>query len=400
MLANKKTLNKSIASALLLSTLTPVAGQAFADAGSAKIDFRLRHESVSQDNALKDADALTLRTTLTYTTPSVGNFSGVVEFEDSRVVFGIDDYNNTLGMNTDYSVIADPETTELDQGFVQYKNDGFTAKLGRQVITLDNHRFVGHVGWRQDKQTFDAATLVYGGIDKLTMHYSYITKRNRIFADQKDQDSKDHLFNVGYKTSLGTLTGYGYLLDEDEGMTKTYDTWGVRFAGKSDGDSLAFLYTGEYATQSAEINGNDFDADYYLLEGGVVFSGITAKLGYEVLGSDDGAFGFSTPLATLHKFNGWTDQFLGTPAQGLEDAYISLSGKVFSGKWLVAYHDFSADDGTADIDDFGSEWDAQFTIGFAKHYSAGVKVGLYQEGDNATGKVDTDKVWFWLGAKF
>ncbi|QDP00140.1 alginate export family protein [Thalassotalea sp. PS06] len=400
MLANKKTLNKSIVSALLLTTLTPVAGQAFADAGSAKIDFRLRHESVSQDNALKDADALTLRTTLTYTTPSVGNFSGVVEFEDSRVVFGIDDYNNTLGMNTDYSVIADPETTELDQGFVQYKNDGITAKLGRQVITLDNHRFVGHVGWRQDKQTFDAATLVYGGIDKLTMQYSYITKRNRIFADQRDLDSKDHLFNVGYKTSLGTLTGYGYLLDEDEGMTKTYDTWGARFAGKSDGDSLAFVYTGEYATQSAEINGNDFDADYYLLEGGVVFSGVTAKLGYEVLGSDDGAFGFSTPLATLHKFNGWTDQFLGTPAQGLEDAYISLSGQVFSGNWLVAYHDFSADDGTAEIDDFGSEWDAQFTIGFAKHYSAGVKVGLYQEGDNATGKVDTDKVWFWLGAKF
>ncbi|WP_394173509.1 alginate export family protein [Thalassotalea litorea] len=400
MLTTKKIVSQAISSALLVSVLAPVTASAFADAGSAKVDFRLRHESVSQDNALKDADALTLRTTLTYTTPSVGNFSGVVEFEDSRVVFGMDDYNNTLGMNTDYSVIADPETTELDQGFVQYSNAGFNAKVGRQVITLDNHRFVGHVGWRQDKQTFDAATLAYSGIDDLTMQYSYITQRNRIFAEQRDLDSKDHLINVGYKTSIGTLTGYGYLLDEDEGITKTYDTWGIRFAGKSSGEALSFLYTGEYATQSTEINGADFDADYFLIEGGVVFSGITAKVGYEVLGSDNGAYGFSTPLATLHKFNGWTDQFLGTPAQGLEDAYIALSGKVLSGNWLVAYHDFSADDGTDLIDDFGSEWDAQYTVAFAKHYSAGVKVGLYQEGDNATGKVDTDKVWFWLGAKF
>ena len=115
------------------------------------LDLNLRYEAVDQDNALKDASALTLRTRLTHTTASYNGFTGVVEFEDSRQVFGADSYNDATGNNTQYSVVADPETTEVDQAYVQYKQGKVTAKIGRQVITLDNHRYVGHVGWRQDR---------------------------------------------------------------------------------------------------------------------------------------------------------------------------------------------------------------------------------------------------------
>src|SRR5690606_5866371 len=44
--------------------------------------------------------------------------------------------------------------------------------------------------------------------------------------------------------------------------------------------------------------------------------------GIEVL-EGDGAKGFTTPLATLHKFQGWTDKFLTTPVDGIEDTYIN-----------------------------------------------------------------------------
>ena len=89
--------------------------------GKTSVDLNLRYETVDQDNALKEAKALTLRTRLTYATGSVAGFSSLVEFEDSRTVLGLDDYNNTLGKNTAYSVIADPETTELDQFLLQYQ---------------------------------------------------------------------------------------------------------------------------------------------------------------------------------------------------------------------------------------------------------------------------------------
>ena len=277
-------------------------------------DLRLRYETVSQDNALPDADALTLRTRLGYKTASYEGFSALIEAEN--VIEIIDDFSvPPAGIRAgQYSIIADPEGTELDQAFVQYKANGLNIKVGRQVLTLDGHRFVGHVGWRQDRQTFDGAVLNYTPNDKLTINASYIAKRNRIFSDEADIDSRDTLLNSSYTTAYGKFVAYAYLLEMDVESNNSLDTYGVSFTGAKKSGDTNFLYVAEYATQ--EIN-DAFDTDYMLLEGGIVFNGITIKLGYEVLGSDDGQRGFATPLATLHKFNGWSDQFLGTPDQGL-----------------------------------------------------------------------------------
>lgn len=367
--------------------------------GSANVDLNLRYESVDQDNALENADALTLRTRLTLATAAYNGFTALVEFEDSRSVAGVNDYNDTNGNNADYSVIADPETTELDQAFLQYKYDGFTAKAGRQVIAIDNQRFIGPVGWRQDRQTFDAVTMQYAA-DALTLDYGYLYKRNRIFAEVKDIDAKDHIINASYNLALGKLSAYGYLLEEDTNVDNGIDTYGVRFAGAKDIDNIKLLYTAEYATQDADTATTSYSADYLLGELGVVFSGLTVKLSYEVLGSDDGAYGFATPLATLHSFNGWSDQFLATPAQGLVDTYVSIGGSVVGGSWALMYHDFTADESSATVDDLGDEIDAVFTLPIDKNYTIGVKYAVYSAGDTGAGKVDTDKVWLWANAKF
>ncbi len=370
--------------------------------GKAYADFRLRYEFVDQDNALDNAKGMTLRSRLGYKTGEVSGFSAGIEFEDSRTVLGVDDYNDTNGHNAgENSVIADPETTELDQAYIQYKNDLVTAKAGRQVITMDNHRFVGHVGWRQDRQTFDGYSLKVTPMNNLSLDYAYLEQRNRIFGEEKDIDSKDHLLNASYKTPFGKLTGYAYLLEEDTAAETSYDTYGVRFSGKADVNSdLKALYTLEYATQDAESSGADADADYMNLEAGAVFKGVTAKLGYEVLGSDDGDYGFSTPLATLHKFNGWSDQFLATPDEGLVDMSLTVSGKLAGLKLAAAYHEFEADDASSTVDDLGSELDLLVSKKFTDNYSGGVKYAMYSAGDDGAGKVDTDKAWLWVSAKF
>ncbi|GIU50128.1 alginate export family protein [Shewanella sp. KT0246] len=368
--------------------------------GKVNLDMNLRYEMVEQDNALKDADAFTLRTRLTYATADYYGFSSLVEFEDSRVVAGVDDYNDTLGKNPDYSVIADPETTELDQLFLKYNFKGFSVKGGRQVITFDNQRFVGHVGWRQDRQTFDGVMLEYQFNDVFKIDYGYITQRNRIFAEEKDVDSKDNLINASLKTGFGTLSGYGYLLEVDNDIENGLDTYGLRFAGSTDIADIKVLYSAEYATQDSDNADQSYSADYMSLEGGIGLSAVTFKVGYELLGSDDGDYGFSTPLATLHGFNGWTDQFLTTPSQGLADLYASIGGKVLGGKWAVAYHEFDADESSDNVDDLGSEVNAVFSVPVYDHYTLGVKYASYSAGDVAAGKVDTDKVWLWANAKF
>lgn len=370
--------------------------------GKAYGDLRLRYESVEQDNTLKDASALTLRTRFGYTTGELSGLSAGIEFEDSRTVLGIDEYNDTQGKNAGvYSVVADPETTELDQGYLKYKRGVVTATLGRQVITLDNQRFVGDVGWRQDRQTFDALRVQAALSESVSGEYAYLSKRNRIFGEQADIDAKDHLLNISLATGVGKLSTYAYFLEVDQATDNGLDTFGVRFAGKQvASEELEILYSAEIATQESEVGSTKYDADYLALEIGGAFSGVTAKLGYEQLGSDGGAYGFSTPLATLHKFNGWTDQFLNTPNQGLVDTYISLSGKAAGLNLAAIFHDFSADESTPGVDDLGSELDLLVTKKFNANYSAGFKYGMYSAGDSGAGKVDTDKAWLWLAAKF
>ncbi|MCX4187539.1 hypothetical protein OMP95_06750, partial [Methylophaga sp. OBS4] len=70
--------------------------------GKVSFSARLRYESVEQDNALKDADALTLRTTLGYKTGAFHGFSGFVEFEDVSDI-GSANFNSTTNGEADHS---------------------------------------------------------------------------------------------------------------------------------------------------------------------------------------------------------------------------------------------------------------------------------------------------------
>ena len=350
-------------------------------------DFRLRYEDVEAgDNS---SDGLTLRSRLGFKSDKLNGFSATLELEDVRNVLAIDDEGN---------LIPDPQVTEIDQGFIQYQADDYTAKLGRQVIALDGQRFVGHVGWRQDRQTFDAFRAQLSPIDKLTVDISYIYKRNRIFAEDKDADASDVLLNSAYSTPLGKVVGYAYLLDDDELDTQS-DTYGLSLAGASAGE-LAFSYLLEFASQSIALGAADYDTEYRLIELGARFSAYTAKLGYEVLGSDDGEASFTTPLATLHKFNGWNDIFLGgtfnptAMPNGLEDSYVSLATTVSGAAVVAVFHDYSSDNGSSD---YGTEAGLLVSRSYKNGVSVGMKYSTYKADDFAA---DSDKLWLWSGYKF
>ncbi len=124
--------------------------------GTGSASLRYRYEVVDQQNIAEDAEASTVRTRVGYKTGEVAGLTGYVEFEDVRVV-GTERYNSTMNGLGIYPVVVDVESTELNQGFLSY-NAGAetTVKAGRQRIILDNARFVGNVGWRQNEQTFDA----------------------------------------------------------------------------------------------------------------------------------------------------------------------------------------------------------------------------------------------------
>ena len=351
-------------------------------AGTPSLDMRLRYETVD-DGVNKDAKAGTLRTRLGYRTGDYRHFFVFGEYEDVRAIAGLDDY---APARSGYASVADPEVTQLNQALIGYRGISDTLlKLGRQRLILDNARFVGNVGWRQNEQTFEAVSLVNRSLPHTTLSYAYLDAVKGILK-KFDAKVSDHLLNARYNgIEALTITAYAYLLEDDASNAEN-DTYGLRLKGDRNlAEDTRLLYTVEFARQRTHDN----DANYAFAEAGVQYRKLTARLGYEVLGSDGGAYGFQTPLATKHAFNGWADLFLTTPDDGLRDLMFSLTGGAGGIKLLGIYHDFSADQGSGD---YGSEIDLLAARKFAGHYQLGIKYARYRADD---WKTDTDKLWLW-----
>lgn len=353
---------------ILLAAATPaVAGESFKKAitdGKFNVDVRYRYERVDQQFFANNANASTARLRLGYATGEYHGFSVLIEFAGLTTV-GADNYNSTANGKTDYPVVADPDDQEFNQGYLAYSAPVETKLiLGRQRINRINQRFIGAVSFRQLEQTFDAFAATGKPADGWSFFAGYLDNANRIFGEHNPDQTRAELnlsapvFDASYETSAGTLTAYAYFLDiEDLPMTSN-KSLGLRFAGERDvGERYVVHYAAEYADQSDYADApSTVDASYHLLEAGFGWKQAVVKLGYESLG--DGTWAFQTPLATLHKFNGWADRFLETPLTGLEDLYLFASGDVGKYKLIGAYHEFSSDSGGLD---YGTEFDFALT---------------------------------------
>ena len=379
--------------------------------GKPILDARYRFENVDQNNDLRDANAQTLRTRAGFQSGKWYGLSGLLEVDNvSRI--GDDAYNSTRNGQKEYAVVADPDGTEVNQALLRYDHKLGSAVLGRQRINLDNQRFIGSVAWRQNEQTFDGALTQLKPLDGLTLSYAYLDQVNTVFGPDNGRydnltnpaniDGHSHLINAQYVFMPQlTATAYSYLLDLDniavaltaaEG-TLSSQTSGLRLNGVVAGVSYAL----EYAQQKDYgDNPLELDSEYYLAELGYTLKGVQLKAGYEVLGGDNGSGNraFQTPLATKHAFQGWADQVLTTPADGIEDAYVGVTAPLLGGTLQAWYHDFSTEQGS---DEYGNEIDLSYA-----HPIPGVKglVGLLKyatyDSDDKARTVDTDKVWLQL----
>lgn len=362
-----------------------------------KLDLRYRLEGVSDDNVPdKDALASTLRTSLKLTTAPYRHFQLVIEAENVAAV-GNDRLFRNLGAGsasngvTDRPVVADADSTELNQAYLRFDHGQTRVTLGRQEINLGDQRFVGAVGWRQNHQSFDALSVAGEASDRVSWSYSLLGRVHRIFGGSQGMTS--HLANAKFDAGkAGALTAYAYLLDYDDGSAGlSTSTFGAELAGSHKlSDSRKLLYEIELASQQDFAdNPNAIDAGYANLMAGYAAGKWTSKIGWESLegSAEDGQF--RTPLATLHKFNGWADKFLGTPSDGLEDISLSLGWKGSRRSAAMVFHDFAANEGSAD---YGQELDFLLTCATKAGPLIGIKVALYDADELAA---DTEKLMIW-----
>ncbi|MEQ1890148.1 MAG: hypothetical protein ABL951_13370 [Alphaproteobacteria bacterium] len=375
---------------------------------------RLRYENVDQSGLLNtQGDALTLRTVLGYETGTINGFTGTLEFEDVRAVTDNYDYNDGVNRRPTYPMILDRENTEVNRAQIAYGGLPKTMlTLGRQRVIIDNERFVGNVGWRQNEQTYDGFRVDNMSLPNTSASYMYFNRVNRFLGEDNPLGNFKgdiHLFNLSYNVVLGGFnwgkaTAYSYLLDLENAPAITTQTYGGRFAGAHPlTHTWKVLYGAEYAAQSDyQSNPGDFSNDYYMGELGLtkdrlLGGSLTGTLNMEVLSAEKGV-GFSTPLATGHKFAGWADVFTAaTPGTGLEDreAMLVYTKKQILGidvlRLTAAYHDFESDGGNIN---YGDETNLMVTADVWKRVVLLAKYANYD-----AERFATDRKKFWLSAE-
>jgi hypothetical protein len=370
-------------------------------------EVRLRYEHVDQDGLPKDADAVTLRIRPGLTASWKG-WSALVEGEG--VVALANGYNDGTNGKTAWPLVVDPENIELNRAQLRYAGkDGLAFTAGRQRLNFADDRFVGTAPWRQSEQTYDAVRFQYGKPLGLNADIAYswnvltVNGRNGTGARPRAIGGDNVFATLGYGTKAGTLSGFAYLVDQDEaavqGFRLSSQAWGMRFTGKQLlAKQVTLGYTASWARQSDwHRNPNRYTADYWLGEVSLAARALSLTGGYEILGADKGVAltSVQTPLASYFKFNGWAGKFGTTPPNGLRDLYGTLGlgwkkvGPLDAITLGATWHRFDSDR----LDQhYGDELD--LIAGVKRgHYGLSARYAHYKADAFAT---DTDKFWLQL----
>ncbi len=376
---------------LLAATLSPAGAIA---AGVVTLNVRVRHEAVAQ-TGLRDAEALTGRARLGFAPPPWAGWAAFLEVESVAAVDG-DRYSQS-GLNpaaAGRAVIADVDSTEINQLHFGRTFGKTRVKLGRQRLSLDNGRFVGDSSWRQNQQTFDAAVVEDRTWAGTTLTYARLWQVNRGLGRTHPQGrwrTDSHLFHALREgLPVGTLSAYAYLLDFPVPRANACATLGASLSGGAGmGPGMRWVYRLEAARQTDHgASPLDYAARYLAAESGVNLARGGLAAGVEVLGHDAG-LPFRTPLASLHPFNGWADVFSALPAGGLRDSYLRLQADLpGSLAFSVRRHWFRSDRGGARL---GEEFDGILSRRFGPAWTVLAKFADFRA--SARGFSDVRKFW-------
>lgn len=386
----------------LMAALSPTEAGSWSDAVTPVLDLRYRFERADDASRPRNGNGHTLRARAGFDVSLSERISMLAEAE-AVWHLGQSDYDDTVNGRSAFPVIADPETLELNRLQIAYTGDEVQATLGRQRINLDNQRFIGGSAFRQNEQTFDALRLSYTGVSRLTVDYAFVTRVNRVFGQRSpagDFTGETHLIDISYGDGgLGGAGAFAYLLDLEDAPLLSTATYGARLSGSLDlAERAALAYRLVGALQEPYgRNPAHGTLGYLQAEARLSWRGASVTVGQERL-AGNGSRGFSTPLGSLHGFQGFADLFMTTPADGIVDSYAGVGFDRFVA-WepvtrisaqLMA-HDFEAERADAS---YGSELDAELTLTLSEGFTLSAAYARF----DSDGPLYPDTERFWLSA--
>ena len=379
--------------------------------GIPTLSLRLGYEYSDVDNNGTDAaTGFNLQTRVGYKTGQFMNTAAYIQFQN--VANLVEDFrymhDGKVEGNPGRDVIADPDGSRVQQAHLDFTMiPGTTFRLGRQEIILDNHRLIGNIGWRQNGQTFDAVSLTNKSIQDVTFFASYVNEVNTILLDNRVDGAQELdsliLLNAGYSGIKDhDIIVFCYLLDTDNQTIVARDsaTYGFRFTGAY----WLLNYAFDYAIQSDYEDSENQDGSMFNAFLGAKIKMFDVGGGYSYISGQDGNDRpFDTLFSTVHKFNGWADQFAATSGggvvNGLEDTYCQASTKVLGAKVMARYHYFNTTENSTFDGKYGDEFDFLVTKKLNKNLSFLLKSAFYNAHGGATNPTMDENV-FWARLQY
>lgn len=247
---------------------------------------------------------------------------------------------------------------------------------------------------------FDGIAIENKTIPNVEIYVAHFEGLRRISSEYLRDGNVDIAHATWKYSPVASLTAYGYFLAMPlNGFT--YPTTGVTFTNNSSrtlglrmegnhkiNDDWKILYTAEYAKQDDYRDGdNRIDAHYWRLGSGVGSANWSVRLDREILSSNNRLYGFQTPLATGHLFQGLADSFLTTPKDGIIDTFLTLNGEMLDLQLSAEYHwlhsdkDFSVAGSAPNNNTFGKELDLVAGYNFNKRWMGKLEYFHFQEDD-------------------
>lgn len=325
-----------------------------------RTEFRNGFKTLTEDS--KDASFFTEQRSRLYLDYADSAFKFRVSFQDIRI-WG----ETTQIFKEEYG------KTFLSEAWGQYYfTPSLSVKVGRQIISYDNQRFLGGLEWAQQGRRHDALLLMYEQ-NKTKLHFGLAYNQDDDVPEQAFLQAPGAgyysvggsyktfqygYFNKGFENGSLSLLAFNAGYQNPDTTVSFKQTWGVVASKKLAGISLA----GDFYYQTGELGKNKVNA---LLAGiNATFTTPVTPLTFGVeyiSGKDDDdtssdITAFSPDFGTNHAHNGYMDYFFVGPANGsvgVSDLYLKTSFNVAGGALKTNIHQFMT--GSTQLDTEGRE---------------------------------------------
>ena len=367
--------------------------------GSPLLELRPRYNVITETTKALSTDAMTLRTLVGWRSAPARD----LRLTAQAILTGIvgphrlnDDPRRSA--SSPYPLLPEPARQGVNEFHVEYRGfDTAKLRLGRQILKLDDERFISDVDFRQTPQLFDGLTISSQGLpgaEVIVGHYRRI--RNVLGATSAVRLTVAH---GAWNPAPGhSLIAYGYWHDSaTTGAQTGFANNAQRIVGlRAEGEAPLFdgvrtNYLGEIAWQHAIGDGDARIAGRYFRVGAGIGSDTwTVRADHEEKGSRRGDYGFQTPLSDYYAFNGWALQFTTTPRAGIRDSWLTLRGALGPVEARAEHHRFRSAWGALD---FGTEWDASLAYQLRPDTQARLQLARFRAGRDTPEHNTVNKTW-------